>query len=446
MITNPSYSHGVEISIIEANGTEHSLSALARGIYTGSGGSTSAEYVNFVSSVEVEVSLFRFTQMRVSLRPTFAEAEKLIQSDKLGLGFQYGDSTPSQSKGEMAKPSKKSFTMNTLKVRLWADKEFSPWFTGVLLVPEIQITPESISLELKTVGLLNFSRQKSISKSFEGVTNQKLFEEILSDPDNRYRIEAKQGDSKAEEFLKKTFTGSLEGKNWDQAKDILRKENLKLIDLGIADNGKTTVYQLMSYDFYLKQRPTLTFTAFGEVDVSQNKYPLLEMKTSIVNYVAGQTLDRLVRGVRGDTKEPTETSTADRKNITGVSSTNGSIPGGKGGHPISAPMQREDTTEDQGGFKDKAIGMMNELTQAPLSYEVRSIGIPSLLPNRPVAVNIGGIKFLSNVYECSRVVHAWDTNGASTEVSLASTFGLQALIDKGYTSIEKSKFLGGDDQ
>lgn len=438
------YSNSVYVYLKPASGPARSINSIA--MKGEAGNFTSPQFAQFIDSVSVKVSLFRFIEINVTLRPTFQQAVNLIESGLLGMGFDFGGKAPSGSGGEFASKSKSSFSANQLVVKLFSGNRESKFFRGILLMPEFSITQDNIEINLKAVGLLNFTRQMGTTKGVKGETYKTVLERLAEDKSGGYRIEFPSGDKKAEEFLSKPFERNVSQKNWETIKDILRQGNLRLIDNGSEDLNGQVVIRVASVDYIKKQPAKRTFVAFENIEPDQNIFPILSMRTSIVNYAAGQFIKSTVNNISDSDKlTPKDDATSQigasntKEFSTGVQSTSRTMPGehpvdkDAEGKRIKAPMYREGRND----VIDKMKGYFQSLVDTAAAYEITTVGIPDALPGEPSAVRIlGSVKFLSGSYDCYELTHTWTQSGAETTFQLFNTFGLASVIDQAIQPIE----------
>jgi hypothetical protein len=437
------YSNWFEIYLKSKDGVNYSLQSLARGNPTRAD-LRSPEYAQFVESVKVNVSLFRFIQISVTLRPTFDEAVNMINKGVLGMGFSTSNKSSNAGDGDFASTALSKFGYNEIIVRLHSGNKKSRYFKGMLLVPEFSINQDSIEIQLKAVGFMNFTRQRGTSKTYTGTTYRAIIEELAKDPSNSFTIYVDPADSKANAFLDAPRSVNMLKKNWEGIKDILKQGNLRILDTGSSDVSGAVVMQIASADFNKNRAAPYQFVAFRNIDPSNSIYPIISMRTSIANYAANQTLSSIVNSVSdADKLKPKDDAQAaigaetSKEFSNGVVSSNGTLPGQD---PVdSAAVGKTRSSPMNGGeYLEKMKGYWQSLVDTAMSYELNSIGIPDALPGRPVKVVIGsGVKFLSGTYDCYELEHNWTNNGSETTFNLFNTLGMASALDKGLQVIEK---------
>jgi hypothetical protein len=437
------YSNYFEIYLKSANGTPYSLQSIARG-NPESKVQTGLEYVQFVESVKVNISLFRFIQIGVVLRPTYEEALNLVSSGLLGMGFSASNKSSKGDGGDFASSTIGNYGFNQIIVKLHSSDKQSQYFKGMLLVPEFQITQDSIEIQLKAVGFMNFTRQRAVAKSYNGETYKDVLNELTKDSSNSFVVQVDPDDKVCNKFLDSPFYGNVCKKNWETLKDIFRQGNLRVIDTGSTDISGSSIIKLASMDFLKKQPVSYQFVAFRDIDPSKNIYPIISMRTSIVNYAANQTLTSIVNSISDTDKlKPKDDNQSEigpetsKEFTTGVMSSNGSMPG-KDPVDKEALGKTRSSPMNGGTYVEKLKGYWQSLVDTAASYELNTVGIPDALPGKPVKVTIGnGVKFLSGTYDCYELEHNWTNSGSETTFNLFNTLGLASVLDSSMQVIEK---------
>ena len=451
-MTYQAHSNFVEAYISGPDGDFYSLQGLARGSKSPSD-LRSPEYVQFIDSVSINISVFRFTEINISLTPTFEEATNLIRSGRLGLGFSTEDKAGGSQIGESAISAASKIKFNTIVVRLHTDKRSSNWFKGFLLVPELSVSQEKIEIQLKATGLLNFTRQRATNEAIAGTkTYREVLYGLAQDKGNvGYRVEIESDDSVAQEFFNRQFNGNIAKKDWEAIRDILTQGNMNLIDAGTEDATGAVVIKVASRDYARKRLSQCTLVAFENIDPTNGRFPILDMKTSLVNYAAGQALKSIANSISDQDKSQQKTDEdalvgpQTTKNYTdGIVTSDGSMPGeswdGSLGPKRSVPMDRDGNND----YIKKLSGYWQSLMDTAMSYEVTTLGIPGALPGQPVNISVAGTEFISGTFDCYEVTHNWTNGGAETTFQLYQTFGLASRIDEAIGKVESNTETNSD--
>jgi hypothetical protein len=427
--------HGghVEIYFKSKDGVARSL----RNVVFGEGGDgNSPAFTNFVQRARVKISILRFTDIEVTFAPPFEQAVKLLKSGVLGLGFGRSQSTgqSDSSDPELAGASKGEINFNTIVVRFHHGGKKSPYFKGLLLVPEVDIGVDGITITVKATGLLfdktkTSSGKPSDSKSRLSIIQSLIGNDIILKPDPK--------DAKANDALAKVEKLNPGKSDFNVVKDMIDKSNCVIYQSGMTSPNSKPTYELISMDFLRKRAPEVTFVLWDQINPNKSIYPILGMKTSINNYLAGQTLGVNASAIDSSSKQKkTKKAGADSaKDFTdNLSSHDGSMSGsGNDAKGKTVPVPDAGEGHSLTGVLTSAI---HQAMESALQYEISTVGIADLLPGRRVNVKVADVKFLSGAYDLYEVTHEMGEGGFDTSITLAMTGGLAVLLDKG---VEKTQ-------
>jgi hypothetical protein len=427
------YGGSVEIYFKSKDGVARSL----RNIVFGEGGDgNSDQFANFVSHAKVHVSLLRFTNIEVTFNPPFDQAIKLIQSGVLGIGFSIKSATgePLGNDKDFASASKSSINFNTVVIKFHHGGKQSPYFKGLLLVPEVKIGVDGISITIKATGMYFEQTKVSSGKPSDSKTGLQLIQSLLG-PEIEISIDP--NDSQAAKALSKIHKINMNQSNFSIANDILHDANCSLYQSGMKSKNSKPVYELISKDFMRKRKSGATFVLWSQINPNKGVYPIINMQTDINNYLAGQSFGLNATGIDSSTKaRRTEKAGAESaKRFTDThASRDGSISGsgaGKKVKTIHVPNSGEGHS-----LAGTVVAAVHAALESALRYEITTVGIVDLLPGRPVKVTVAGVPFLSGAYDLYEVTHEMSDSGIETHVNLAMTGGFSTLIDSGLQKLQ----------
>jgi hypothetical protein len=440
------YGGSIELYFKTKNGVARSMRSI---VFDENTNTQDDSYCNFVENCTVKISIARMTEISVTLVPPFPQAVKLIQSGVIGLGFSTKTATgeSSDSNQDTATPTDTSFNFNTLIVRLiYGGKDSSgkvmksPYFKGILLPPDFDISTEGITITLKAIGMLFQQTKTSLKKSYQNQTRLSILKEAISDQKNVNLISSPQ-DAKCNKAMEEIDNLNAAESNQSVISKILEKSNCVLVDKGADNPDGIPTYELVSMDHLRSKKDTAAiFVIWNDIDPNNGIYPITGMKTSLNNVLLGQSLGINTVSLNQDTKKFTDsskenTSTSKNQFTTKVSSSDGSASGGNSDSTIQNQLVSKHGPLD---LKDTLLGVLQKSTDQAMQYEIETIGLPQLLPGRSVTIKVANIKFLSGAYDLYAVEHNWSTEGISTHLNLSRTAGLANLISLG---VEKTPAL-----
>jgi hypothetical protein len=422
--------------------------------------------VNFIEEVKVNVKLGQILNIEVSLNPPLDQALKLLRSGSLGLGFTAKRPSTSTTIGTdattAAPPGGTSIFVNKLAVRLHYAGLKSKWFKGLLLQPDISITPEGVSITLKAIGMLFEASKTFPTKSWTGQeTSASIIKELLGD---QVHIVYKQH---ADAIFSQPYGKPINStkNNMELAKDIIQEQNCFMFMSG--SNGTNIQNITISTINEMRVAPTVnaTFVAYRQINPSLRQFPLTAFSAPIQNLlipsgawggVKVTTMASSDKVVNDQVNTPTDTYAAERSGK--VSSPDGSIGGGASQGQTTqsgdaAGISRSAATgkivpvparnlADQGLNLMK--GWVHDATDSVFTYDVTGMGVVDLLPGSMVQILISDIHELSGVFDCSEVEHVMGTGGVETKMTLIRTGGLLAAASAGVEKVKaKSSQLFG---
>lgn len=447
------YGGSAEIYFVDSTGTARSIQKIARG---GTGDLRPPQYSNFVTRISVSISLLKFTEIRVQLDPTLQEAVQLINSGVLGLGFAGTSEAPAASSSDFAVTSKRKYGFNKLKVRLHYGGLSSPWYTGILMPPNVRIGTDGIGLELRAVGVLFNQLKNSSKKAYRSQSRERVLKELTNDGKD-LELVINKDDAKAREALAKIESMNQSMNNWAQVKQMLEKSNLRIMDVGSNSLDSPPRFEILSMDYLRKTKKGVrTFSVFKQINPNAGIFPILDMETSINNFLFGQTVGNTINSFDSSTKGQTAPS---RQKVGGATlsqktgtmpSTDGSVAGTStdpnvSGRSISVPQGgREDHP-----YLEKVNGFIQGAIEGASQYSISTVGLVDMLPGRPANVEVGSekgtVKFLTGTYDCIEIEHEMSVDGVETRLQLAKTFGLAPLIEQGVSkAVSKVSDIAGN--
>lgn len=436
------YGSSVEIFFVPARGGQpRSIHNVAKSV--GGFNGRAPDFANFVDRVSVEINLFRFTTISVTLTPPIDEAIALINSGILGLGFGAGSATgPSSSNGlGLASAAKVTNVFNKMKLRLHSGGLSSAWMEGILLAPDVSIGADSISITIKAMGLLWDNTRTSSAKPFRSKSGQEILNQLTNNGE-KYEITINPKDSRAKAKFDKILNLNQNISNWQTVADLLEKENCRLIDRGAESIDGKTRYEVISME-YARSRTDMirTFVAFQQIDPNKGIFPILSFETSLVNYMAGMTIGSVLDSFDSSNKQPSTKNQVGAKTANDFSSkvvsSDKSTPGGpedgKTPPKISTPAGRG---EDGHPALDMIKGAFQSVMDSPMKFMVTTLALVDQLPGRIANVRIGDAKFLKGSYDVLSVTHEIGQGTAETTLELGKTFGLIQAAQEGLEAIQ----------
>lgn len=430
------YGGSANIFFVDKNNVSRSVSQILFGV----GNVGKQQFPNLVESIRVKTSIASFTEVEVVFAPPFEQAVRLIQSGLLGLGFQTGKKGTFSEDVNSTAASAKSFGFNQIAVQLFYGGKKTPLYKAILMAPELDINPSSITIMTKGISLLFQSTKESDKKVIEDKTRKSIIESFAESLKDKVEIKFQDGDSKCADAMSKIESLNQTETNWRSIKEILQKTNCEILDTGTKSPSGKPTFVIMSKDFSRKiKKNIVTLRLRGQINPNKNIYPILDMKTTVNNYLLGQTLgvqstpfDPMDKKLKDPTKEQIGLDTK-KKFTDSIPSSDGSMSGGASDPEMK---KRAPIMSISNSLKENLEGLLQEFTDSPFQYTVKTIGIMDLLPGRPINVEIAGAKLLSGIYDLYSVEHTFSSSGVETSLTLARTGGLGSIFAAG---IEKSK-------
>jgi hypothetical protein len=434
------YGGSVELYFKTSDGQVMSLSDL---FYPGSTYDSKFRSAHFINSVSVKLSLLKFLEITVNLNPTFDKAVSLLQLKNSPIGMGFGGSLPSSDQStkspDLAAEALSKINFNTMNLQIHYGGRSSAFFKAILLVPEINISEEGITIKLSGVGMLFERGDKSFNKA---VTQSKRMDLIQSYVGTDARIITHADDSHLAAALEKTETMVSSGTHLAELKKILLKSNAYLHEFPTQSKDDPPTYELVSKNYMsTRDGSGITLVLWGQINPNEGRYPILDMQTSLVNYMNGQMLKQVFAYDRSK-KEKSEASSNPEtippktnqelvsRNKTGVGA---NLEGNDQYHNVTLPHRGA-------SFGTSVVetfeGIFNQFTDKALTYEITTVGIVDLKPGIPIHVEVSGVKILSGKYDLLEVTHDFGADGVTTKLSLATTFGIVPLISKGVDAVQ----------
>ncbi len=446
------YGSSVEIYFIAANGKKWSIHNLARNIKKNTNGGL-PDFANFVENVSVDINLFRFTQISITLTPPIDEAIALINSGVIGLGFGNGgdskNATSSSSGGSaFAVVAKATNVFNKIRLRLHSGGLSSAWIEGILLAPDVSLNADSISITIKAIGLLWDTTRANNAKAFRSKTGKSILD-ALTDNGEKFIITINPKDSRAQSRFDKILNLNQNISNWQTVADLLEKENCRIIDRGAESLDGKTRYEIVSME-YARSRNDLvrTFVAFKQINPNKGVFPILSFETSLVNYFGGLTIGSIVDAFKSTDKQRSSRNQVGAKTAgefsTKITSSDKTIPGGgeegKSGHKLTSPADR-----GEGGHPalDMIKGAFQSIMDSPMEFTVTTMALVDQVPGRIANIEISDAKFLTGSYDVKSVTHEIGQGGAETTLKLGKSFGLIPAVQEGIEAVV-NKFSSTD--
>lgn len=421
--------------------------------------------VHFVEQVKVSIKIGQLLNIEVNLNPPLDQALALLRSGSLGLGFTTKRPSTATSIGSVsplaAPVGGTSIFVNKIAVKLHYAGLESPWFKGMLLQPDIDITADGISITLKAVGMLFDASKTFPAKSFTGKeTTESIIKTLIGDQVKIvYKSEAQ---SKFAQPYGKPINSTKN--NLELAKDIIQEKNCFLIMSGSNDKDIQTVTISTVNEMRQVSSVNATFVAFRQIDPSKREFPLTAFSAPIQNLIVPGgpwggfkvgTFDTSTKKAK-ITNSPKDTYAKERTGK--VSSSDGSMGGDvsqaqntasgdaggisrntQAGRMIPLPARNSSTS-----VIDLMKGFIHDATDNVFLYDITSIGVMDLLPGNLIQVAISDITELTGVFDCIEVEHVMGSGGVETRMSLVRTGGLVTAASLGIEKIKSktANFLG----
>jgi hypothetical protein len=306
-------------------------------------------------------------------------------------------------------------------------------YKGFLLAPEIDIGTDGITIRVRAVGMTFGHTKQHKKRVIKELTQEGIIRDLLDDGKD-FNIFIDPNDAAAKKALGKIHSLNAVDSNWAHTRSILDAANCIMFDRGSKSPDDIPTMEIVSKE-YLRQRNDnhFQFILWEQIDPNANRFPILELKTSIANYIMGQNLGQANKTVGADkklkdTKEPTATliSTVSDKSVTGKP---GALDKKTGDLSVDAkPVTAANERDKAPSLIDKALGLAQKAMDKALQYEITTVGIMELTPGRTVTVNVAGVSFLSGQYDLYTVEHNFSLDGVTTSLTLARTFGLAVAV------------------
>jgi len=453
------YGGSVEVSFLPANGPTKSLSNIFYDeSLKGTEFSSTAfnpKSVHFIQHVSVKVSLLRFTEIEITFAPPFEQAVKLLNSGVLGLGFSTKQTAGTKEKTdpELATEGLSTIGFNQVSVRMHYGGMSSNYFKGFLLAPEIEIGTDGISIKIRATGLLFPQAKKHSNKVLKDKTRIEIIKSLLGDGED-FEVKFDPNDAAAAKFMDTVHSVTAADSNWSLVKSLLDSSNCAIYDTGSESIEGIPTYEIISKDFLRTRDDNIyNFVLWENINPNERRFPILDLKTSIANYMMGQSL-----GINTATLDLKDKKVAPHEKVdfaSVYSTSDGSQSGAPNakdtpkdndvaGNTKKIPLASE-KDKKQPSMKEKALGLIQNATDKALQYQITTVGLMELRPGRGVGISVAGVAFLSGHYDLYEVTHEFSTDGVTTSLTLARTAGLASIIDRGVGIAQKkvSAALGG---
>lgn len=413
--------------------------------------------VHFVDQVKVNIKLGQILNIEITLNPPLDQAIKLLRSGSLGLGFttkRPSTATTIDSGSDTAAPvGGTSVFVNKIAVKLHYAGLESPWFKGLLLQPDIDITADGIGITLKAIGMLFEASKTYPIKSWTGEEpTSDIIDDLIGDQvDIQYKPQAQ---ALFDQPYGKPINSTKN--NMELAKDLIQEKNSFMYQAGSKDKNTQTVVISTINEMRQKHKVKATFVAFRQIDPSNRQFPMIAFSAPIQNLLVpgGPWTGFKVASMDASTKtsatvnSPTETYSKERTGL--ANSPDGSMGGGisqgqntgtgdaagisrsnQGGKMMPTPMR---------GAKEHAVdlvkGFVHDATDSVFMYDVTGIGVMDLLPGQMVQVLVSDIRELSGMFDCLEVEHTMGSGGVETKMKLLRTGGLVTAASLGVEKIK----------
>lgn len=422
--------------------------------------------VNFIEQVKVNIVMGAIITMDITLDPPIEQAIALLKSKRLGIGFstkqhQSKTSTPQAAAGQNQSTINNqqsnnldySVQINQISIRLHYGGLSSPWFKGLLLQPEVDISIDGISITMKAIGML-FTSQKSLAPvTFQAQqTKQQAINQLLTDEvEVIYEPEAASVLQQPMSTTRQTYTGK---SHLEHARAIANTVGCKIIQIGgLSPSGKQQVgVRHVSSWRNNKTPPSATFVAYRQINPSNREFPLISFTCSIQNVMLGPfsgfnigtgtkkiTITDSTESYaqkRGQAVTPKDGTTAGAMAM-GQATKQGDTQG------MSQPDQAKPMYPSPGSLLDTVTGYCHDFLDKAFEFELTSVGVVDLLPGALVGVAISDITELSSTYDLWEVEHTVSSGGVETKINVKRTGGMASAFSQGIETVKntvKSKF------
>lgn len=404
------------------------------------------QVAGFIEKVSVKVGLLRFTEIEITFVPPIAQAVTMLGRKYIGLGIPSGGQKTSDNNNPgIAEPVPSVLGFNQISVRLHYGGKSSNYFRAILVVPEVDIGTDGISVTLKATGFLFPQSKTAMSKALKQHNRLQLLKDLYKDQSGQdldVDIIIHPDDSECQKAMAKLDTVVTDVNNHTAARSILDRSGCVMIDTGTKSPDGKPVIEILSKSYIRKQSPSApTFVLWGQINPNKGRYPILDMKTSLVNYTSGLMLGLNVQGKDSSTKKTDDKTKAslEAKQAGGTQTAQGGSVGGTSNKDMKAIKKSVPERGEKFGnsMKEAALNLATKLTEKALQYELTVPGIVDLMPGQVVNVLVAGVGFLSGPYDLWEVSHSFGTDGVYSTLTLARTFGLVKAVDKGIQATER---------
>lgn len=419
--------------------------------------------MHFVDSAKVKIEILHSCYIEVVLNPPIEQALALMRSGALGLGLSKIKNNPdpnAKTSDDMAQNTSStglsSVSMNLLSIQFHFMGLSSPEFKGLMIQPDISISPEGISITLKATGMLFEASRTYVSKNYTGsetalqIITELLGNEVIPEPE-----------PEAQSRLSVPYNAPISQtrSNLDMVKKILSEYHCWYVYEGANTTGEKQKIRIFSVN-EMRQKANsgnvkATFVCYKQIDPANRIYPLISFNAPIQNLMlpnapfSGMKINQL----NSDTKTVVSTdssSTYAKVRSSLISSSGKGMSGG-----VTQPQTTEagDSTgisrpEDakrnfhtparssEHNLKDTLLGYVHDFTDTVLQFNVESIGVVNLLPGQTVRVAISDIEELTGAFDLSEVEHIMNSHGVETHMKMIRTGGLLSAASE---LVEKTK-------
>jgi hypothetical protein len=402
---------------------------------------------DYVENISVKIGLMETFQLEVKICPPLADAVRLINTGKIGLGFSLSSSdstTKTTNSGDGVQGSSSKFSLNKMAVQIRYGGRVSPVFKALLLMPEVEVGEEGIDITMKGIGML-FESTKTPAILPGTMTPMDAIKKWMGDGVN---VHVKFDDRAAKELSQNTSTFPVTKSGFEATKHVLEQHNCRMYYAGASTVDGLQTVQVV-HDEFRRQKSAIKFVAFKQINPNKNIYPILNLSAPINNLVLsaaihGSKTALVDKANKNVTQQDGGAASYAKKNTTKITTQDGSAPGG------ADSGNRNEYAEPAGVGDGSTIGTMMGAISRPFNdgvdaihgvvhswmnqvfnYDISSVMIADLLPGRMVGVNVADIAALTGDYDLKTVEHSVGSGGAETKIEIVAMGGLVSAVGKG---------------
>lgn len=424
-----------------------------------------------IQSVEAETRALGLANLVVNITPNFSDAVKILESGLLGIGITEKGQSPelatSAASGRSVTPVPVNNTVSSpkessasdlaasiypvLAVRfLYVDQTdndgteaSTPWFVGMINVPDVNITGTDISITLKAYSNGIMASKFITTASF---SDSKVYDAIteLIKPYGLV-ITFDEDDDQTENLLKdKFYSGTSAEPPMMTVKNILLQIDC-YFTLTNGDGKKPgNEIRIKSRKAMNEGKIDFTFVLWRQIDPANNVIPIYDfsLQSNGALFLAGGAFGSKQTGVDSSTKKVVTLEVDDKSNKTkglsgnkagmnrlpgesqknlGVSNGVSAIPANQKISGDNIPIVQNGTMNNKGEIESKALtdGSLG------LTYNITVPGLPRLSPLRLAQVIVGdNIVGISGPGQIWKVTHRTGSDGWVCEIEFKRQPGL----------------------